>query len=120
MHLACAIRGDSWHVQRFLNEIQSKYVNYGNEGVCNIVWRPYLLGEFIFPESSLQNVLNTFEPMNWKREKIGFEILRKGLGMEKVPKADGKTLPLPVWNHNFEMKLIGIKKDKFVDGKEKI
>jgi len=120
MHLALAIRGSDRDVRRFLDEIQAKYVNYHNDGVTNIVWRPYVLGELIFPESALQTVLATLEPVNWKRDIPGQTALRKLLKMDKVPSHDGKTPGLPVWKYNFEVKLIGVKTDRFVDGKEKI
>jgi hypothetical protein len=97
----------------------------GKKIPVNIVYRPIQLGELVFPESALQQVLATLKPMintttdfNLKNKNFALELLRKKLKLEKVPEHDGKTLGFPVWNYNLEINPIGIKKDLIFDGFE--
>lgn len=123
MHLDIISRGSKRDVDRFIDEIQAKYVPIkfqGKMAACNIVYRPIQLGELIFPEPMLQTVLQTLKPMSWERKGLHFEALRHLLKLEKVPKLDEKIKPLPIWNHNVELRLLGIKKDKYANGYEQL
>ena len=117
MHLGIISRGSKRDIDRFIEELQAKYVPIKVKGLdmsCNIVYRPIQLGEIIFPEPLLNQVLKTLEPMNWKRKGLHFEFLRRMLKLEKVPKIiDDKTKPFPIWAKNFELNLLGIKRDKY-------
>lgn len=123
MHIGIISRGSQRDVNRFFEELQSKYVPIdikGEKMMTNIVYRPLQLGEIIFPESSLQQVLATLKPLNWERKSIYFEMLKKAMGLKKIPEYDGKTLGLPVWNKNIELVLLGFKEDKKKDGFEQL
>ena len=123
MHLGIISRGRKRDVDRFIEEIQAKYVPIkvkGKDMRCSIVYRPIQLGELIFPETSLQNVLATLEPMNWRRKSFALEQLRKALGYERTPELDGKTLPYPVWDKNIELNLLGIKRDRIDPDQENL
>jgi len=123
MQILIATRGSKRDVDRFIEEMQSKYLPIkvkGKNMVCNVVYRPIQLGELVFPKERLQTILNTLEPMNWKRKFNPFNWIRKMIKFKKVPEADGKTLPLPVWNKNIELNIIGLKEDKFLDGHEQL
>jgi hypothetical protein len=123
MHLDIISRGSQRDVCRFIDELQGKYLPIKIKDkmmACNVVYRPIQLGEIIFPEPCLNQILKTLEPMNWKRKGLPFNLLRKMLKLQKVPEIEGNPLPMPIYNQNIELNLLGIKKDNYKDGFEQL
>ena len=125
MQLSIGLRGNLWDVQRVISEIQAKYVLMDFEEKdengkmqkvkhpVNIVFRPFIIGELVFPETALQTILATIHGKSANYDNFVFNQARKYLGFEKVPDYDGVALPFPIWDKNVEIVPIGIKKDEF-------
>ncbi len=123
MHLYVLSRGIKHDVDRVINELSAKYMPMKLEGkdvLVQVAVRPIQLWEIVFPEEQLQSMLNTLEPMNWKRTSAKLTALRMALNAQKVPKADMKTPSLPIYRGNVELNLLGMKKDKYQDGMERL
>jgi hypothetical protein len=128
MHLWMVSRGIKHDVDRMITQLQGKYLPFemddkSKKMAVQLAVRPIQLWELVFPEPSLQTILNTLAPMNWKREghfKHLQSAVRLALKGEKVPEADRKTPVLPLYHENIELQLLGIKKDKHKFGYERL
>jgi len=126
-------RGIKHDVDRFITELQGKYLPYeyakGEKALVQFSVRPIQLWEFVFPEEHLQTVMKTLFDDTTTRNK-GFSYakrndkylwaLRTALNSQKFPKITPDDVPMPVYKNNIEIEGIGIKKDIFDKGIEKL
>ena len=133
MHAYGLIRGIKHEVDRFITELQGKYVPYevkeGAAGIpkgtyyAQIHVRPIQLYEFVFPREQKDIVLTTIFGMEngatqHKKHKKWIYALRKMLGVEPFPVYDNK-LTLPISRQHMEVIGVGVKDDyDFADGTE--
>lgn len=124
MHLDIITRGIKHDVDRFITELQGKYLAYeyekGKRAALQVSVRPIQLFEICFPAEHIQTILATLNT-DIKRidPKIEF-ILRKMLKLKKCPELNPETYPLPIYKSNIEIVKLGIKEDEFIDGREQI
>jgi hypothetical protein len=124
MHTYILTRGIKHDVDRFITELQGKYLPYefekGKQGLVQFAVRPIQLWELVFPEPQLQSVMKTlFE--NTTRHGLSYShrndkylwALRKALNASKFPELDAKALAMPIYKNNIEVAGIGIKKDQY-------
>lgn len=132
MHLYCLTRGIKHDVDRFITELQGKYLPYkfqkGEKGLVQFSVRPVQLWEMVFPEEHLQAVMKTFFSTDNVREGFSYShkndktltMLRIALRCNKFPKMDKITSQIPVYKKNIEIAGIGIKKDEYKNGIEQL
>ena len=135
MHVYCLTRGIKHDVDRFITELQGKYLPYefekGKQGLVQFSVRPIQLWEMVFPEPALPNVMTTlFSDGNVRKSESEFSYagrndkylwaMRKLLNSKPFPKFDPKAIPLPLYKKNIEIAGIGIKKDSYVNGVEQL
>jgi len=123
MHFFCITRGIKHEVDRFITELQGKYLPFeyepGKKGLVQLSIRPVQLWEFVFPEPELQTVLKTFEPLKYARkiDDKSLWILRKALQADKIPDLDpNHKMNMPTYipfPDGIEMIGIGVRKDKY-------
>lgn len=131
MHLYIITRGIKHAVDRFITELQGKYVPFKwksptdtelKDYMVQLGVRPIQLWEIVFPEEQKDVVLHTIlgkEPSmpNKKFEKY-ISWIRKILGIEEIPEYKKDTF-LPLCKTDVGVVGIGIKKDEFhLDGYE--
>src|SRR3990167_7159164 len=112
MHVYILCRGIKHQFDRFINELSAKYLPYeikedGTAGlkkgkyVAQVHVRPIQLFEVVFPEECKDLMLNTLlnggngETQHKKHQKFIF-MLRKILGVEKIPEYDKTVGIIPV------------------------
>lgn len=132
MHAYVITRGIKHDVDRFITELQGKYLPYehqpGKSGLLQFSVRPIQLWEMVFPEPHLQAVMKTLFEGTTRNGNLSYSnlndkylgMLRIALRADKFPKLDPKALNLPVYKENIEVAGIGIKKDEYRDGIERI
>lgn len=135
MHIYLMTRG-IWHdVERFVRELSAKYLPYKGlrkgsmkveDFALQVAVRPIQLWEIVFPEEHKEVMLNSLFGEGkgvtlQKKHRKFVSIIRKILGVDKIPdyKYDNTKL-LPFYRDNIEMIGIGIKKDYWKDGVEKL
>jgi len=124
MHLYLISRGIKHDVDRFITELQGKYLPFkypdkdGNmkDVMVQVGVRPIQLWEVVFPEEHKDMMLNTLFQSNpqgatqhKKHNKFIFAI-RKILGVDPIPEYK-KDQVMPIYLRNTELSAIGIKKD---------
>ena len=125
------LRGIKHRQDEMLKEISEKHYHYvrkdkdGNDVECWVQGsvRQYWFGEITIPEDCLEDLYKDIWPVAWKRKfgfySLMFFVLRKLMGLKKMPKFDVK--PSPAFNRDgVECVGIGIKHDIVVDGIEKL
>ena len=133
MHGYIITRGIKHDVDRFITELQGKYLPYeyekGKQAVVQFSIRPIQLWEVVFPEPELQKVMHTlFEGTTrpdagltyLKRNNKYLWALRKTLSSQQFPNLDKTSLSMPIYKGNIEVAGIGIKKDLYKDGVEQL
>lgn len=136
MHLYILCRGIKHDLDRFINELSSKYLPFDHKtkgkGVLQVSVRPIQLYEVVFPKEHLSSIVNTMGGKNigqpfstalWLKKYI--KIIQKFLKLKEV---NGKEFPidenapgLPCHFENIGLIGLGIKEDKnFEDGTEYI
>jgi len=128
MHLYLITRGIKHDVDRFINDLRGKYLPFkfrGENTMVQVAVRPIQLWEIVFPKEykdlMLRSILeNNQGKTQHKKHQKYITILRKILGIKKIPKYDGESIErLPLYLNNVEKIGIGIKEDKNLpDGTE--
>ncbi len=133
MHAYIITRGIKHDIDRFIIELQGKYLPYeardknGERADCMVQLgvRPIQLWEIVFPESQLQTIMKTlFEDttrgeFSYSRSHDKYLwALRKAFQASKFPDLSQKALPLPIYKKNISVTGIGLKKDFYRDGIE--
>lgn len=121
MHINILTRGIKHDVERFITDLQGKYMPMmikGEPHVVALAVRPIQLWELVFPEEHYSTIARTIDT-DCKRidPKVAWA-LRKGMKLQKMPKIDEKAFPFPVYKNNIEVVPLGVKKDVFRDGHE--
>ena len=125
MHFVFATQGIKSQVDMFVNDLQAQFfkwpmkdVKTGKEidAVVQGALRPIQLWMYVFPEESLDEVLNTFEMDKYRGNKMfqpqAFAI-RKAMGLKKVPESDPSIPRRMIRKAGVDIMPIGIKKDKY-------
>lgn len=122
MHLALLTRGHIEWVNRFINELSTRYLEFDYKGEKKLLQMrvcPIQLWDISFPKQHLAPVLNTClsgfqgEPMMKSHQKYIWA-LRKAMKFKKIPEYDkSKTLAMKMPQH-IETIGIGIKEDKML------
>ncbi len=132
MHLYLMTRGIKHDVDRFITELQGKYLTFkgafDEKGQVNptgelkdimlqLAVRPIQFWEICFPELHKDTILNSiFEGKDGATQQSKHQkylwALRKILGCEKIPEYKRDFL-FPVYKNNIEMIGIGLKKDYY-------
>jgi hypothetical protein len=118
MHLYLLTRGIKHDVDRFITELQGKYLPYeyekGKIGQLQFSVRPVQLWEMVFPEPQLQTVLASIQPSNGfgSYNETYQALLRKTLGLSKIPEIVKDSLIFPIYKENIGMTALGIKPDR--------
>jgi hypothetical protein len=127
MHLYVIARGIKDDLERWENDILAQYVKHDvivdgkkQEGKVRVAVRPVQLYEIVFPEKSLNRVLNIVKPSikdyggRYKYFYKMFAGLRKILGLSSIPEwqteNNGEFFVSNKW---VGVHGIGLKKDKF-------
>ena len=119
-------RGIKHDVERFINDLSAKYlpgVWKGEKKVIQVAVRPLQIWEVVFPETSKDVMLRTLFSgdkgiTQHKKHNKYINIIRKILGVKKIPDFEEKGDVLPVYGENVEKVAIGIKEDYYKDGTE--
>lgn len=125
-------RGIKHDVDRFITELQGKYMPYdfnGEKTLVQLAVRPIQLWELVFPEPTLNTVCKTlFDDTTTRNGMLTYHkrnqkylwALRKALNSENIPNSTlfSTALPMPIYKNNIEIAGIGIKKDEYKDGTE--
>lgn len=122
MHLYIAVRGALDRINRWENDVSSKYLDYNTGqgiGALQIGLRPIRFYEAAFPEQEIENALKIIQPgQPWNDAyKKYIWALRKAMGLEDIPAY--KVTPTPCCMRNFinrdfiDIMGIGIKKDAY-------
>ena len=129
MHLYAITRGIKPDVDRYINELLSKYFPYPIKGISGeqtamvqLAVRPIQLWEFVFPKEVLPMAVGTIcnESLTCGdfRDKF-LNGIRLMLKAKKLPKWDYAKLPkLPIYKPNVAVYPIGWKGDKNWPGPE--
>ena len=132
MHLMIMTRGNKRRVDDWISDLQARYYSYDYTkdpttlknvtGALQLGVRPIQLWEIAFPEEHLEEVLALVAPNkgSWnKKLDKWLWVVRKALGLEPLPEdmPAPKIIPTDI---NIEKMAIGIKKDKVIDGIERI
>jgi hypothetical protein len=134
MHLVIASRGAKHEHDRFITELNAKYLpieftekKTGKKitRMAQVVYRPIRLGEIIFPEEHLETVCQSIldntdlGKTHHKKHRKYFGFLRKILGLKKLPdfKIDASKPTIPIFHEAVEIVAIGTKKDRRMVGK---
>lgn len=141
MHLYVMARGQVDRLNRWENDLSSKYLPYAvgkvhpeiNNGKQDITKpyqfnvRPIRLYELAFPEPCMQDVLSMVSPNTaWnKRYDYYSMMIRKALGLDKIPEFKQNThdivnSPLLLNKQWIDCTGIGMKKDRYENGIEQI
>lgn len=119
-------RGIKKDVDDFITQLQGAYIPHpikdkdgnitGSTGIQFSV-RPVQLWEMVFPQESLEPVLNTFfdgqNPYGrWKKFHKFLSIFRKTMGLKPIPEGYATNARLPQMKQNIECIGIGIKEDE--------
>ena len=126
-------RGIKHDVERFANELSSQYLPFKwfnpkkkklEPAIVQTNLQPIQLWSVVFPEEHKDTMINTLFP-NWdgkttRQKKHGkfVALIRKALGVEKVPTKYNKSKKIPCCIQNMDIVPIGIKKDYYQDGQE--
>ena len=128
MHMYVVARGATMWLDRWINDLQSKYMPFRYKpdepaGALQLTVRPVQLLEIIFPEEHYRQVLSWVTPYDDRKSKMQF-IMRKLLGADKITE---EVPPSQDIYNNFKgcrwvsVMGIGTKKDKRgANGIEKI
>jgi len=123
-------RGIKHDVDRFIRELAAKYLPFKfktkaekkeTKKLVQVAVRPIQLWEVVFPEEHQDLMLNTLfrgakGKTQHKRHFKWVNVIRKILGVSKIPDYDDKTAGmLPVYDANVERVGIGIKQDRYQD-----
>ena len=138
MHIVFIARGIKHSLDRFINELQGKYLPYtmkekDKEG--NVIDRqmllqmrvcPVQLYDVSFPKEHKDAMLNTLfagdkgKSINKRNNKF-VTVLRKILGLKPIPQTWDEKGKIPLFQENIEMMGVGIKEDYHnEDGQEMI
>lgn len=133
MHLYLIARGKKAFIRRFMENLEFCFVPYeyekGKTGTLQLVPREVKILELVFPEPSLNNVLNllgddTIEPPGKQGKKHIAQklkpLLAKMLKLKPIPKMEKDDKISKMNRDNVAIHLIGTKKDHFNDGIEQI
>jgi len=123
MHLHLITRGIKPDVDRFITQLQGKYLPFkwrGQDKMIEVAVRPIQIWEIIFPEEHLDMMMNTIfsgadGTTQQKKHRKWITAIRKILGVEPLPKEYKKDKIMPIYKENIEMIGVGIKKDKPLD-----
>ena|SRR3990167_6790946 len=133
MHLYFLTRGVKHEIDKFITELQGKYVPYRYpdkdknlvDKVLQLGVRPIQLWELTFPEDQKDIILTTVlsheqagqkEQTQHKKHKIWIKMFRKVLGIKPLPKYKTDKR-LPNSREHMETVGIGIKPDYWVHAK---
>ena len=118
MHLYMLTRGIKHDVDRFINELSSKYLPYKHHKIkdyqVQVGVRPMQLWEIVFPREHLQSMINTIRPQKDKNFKFNalMATFRKALNAKKIPNIyDIKGEKMLVYNNNVISYVIGNRED---------
>ena len=123
MHLFFLSRGEIWHQRRFIDSLNNMWMPMkigDNKIPIKALLQPIQLYSLVFPEENLHNVLRTIRPDNQigidssspsPARKLPLDILRRGLGLKKIPKWDPNGNKYPLYKEHVQVVGIGIKKD---------
>ena len=115
MKLLFWMRGNHCTSDQFITELRGKYLPYEAKRkpyALQLNVQPIRLYCLGFPKEHLQIVLNTIKPRgSSKMRKFGATILRKALGLKKVPKQDIDIPGLPILTPSAELGVIGMLDD---------
>lgn len=122
MHFDFITRGEKSCVERFANELASKYFNWtatDNKGktqklICPATLQPIQLWSLVFPKENLDLVLNSLQPDRdaWnKKQNLPMAALRRALGDKKIPEWDKKSITFPIFRKYVQILGIGIRED---------
>ena len=133
MHLYLITRGIKHDVDRFITELQGKYLPFkvhkdGTAGLkagdhlVQLAVRPIQLWEVVYPEECndvvLASVLGQDGKTQHKKHNKFIWLIKKALGCEPIPEYK-KDQIIPFYKNNIECIGIGVKKDyRFEDGTE--
>lgn len=137
MHLYTITRGIKKDVDEFIKLLQGVFLPYKFEtkkgkienGTVQIQVRPIQLWEIVFPEEHKDLILTTVLGgqnsmkgiTNQKKHRKFVSLIRKALGVEKIPDYDmSKVLPCAWANQNTEVVGVGIKEDYKINGLERL
>lgn len=135
MHAYIITRGIKHDSDRFITELQGKYLEWfkdkeGKSHVVGVGVRPIQLWEIVFPEQHLDLMMNTLfcdettrkgNGLSYaKRNKKFLWAMRKILKSKQFPKLKDTSFSLPIYKSNIEIAGIGIKKDEYKDGIEQL
>lgn len=114
-------RGIKHEVDRLINDLQAQYFPYkipkgekAGDYYVQLSVRPVQLWELAMPENHLQTVMHTLWDGQNKvldKYKMGLGMIRKMLGVQKIPKFDDKIPKRIVYKDNVAIYPIGIKED---------
>lgn len=129
MHLYIVTRGIKHDVDRFITELQGKYLPFRYPDKDNklvpcaiqLSVRPIEFYELAYPEESHKMIMNTLFPETidgqhgWYKSIL--KMIRKMLKLEELNKVE-KTDTMPIYKNNIEIVGVGLKKDYFIHTKK--
>ena len=123
MHLYIMTRGIMDQTQNLMNDLAAQYFPYSMDGkdyLVQLAVRPIQLWELVMPKEALPEVQKLLwdknENMIDPNFKTKLDIVRRMLGVQKVPKFDEKlklTGPRMLRSPNVGRYAIGIKEDSY-------
>lgn len=117
MHLYFTTRGIKMHVDNFITQLQGKYLPFkynGKDSAVQVAVRPVQMWEVVFPKEHLDLMLTTClgpdgKPYHKRHNKF-IAVVRKVLGVKKIPKYDNSSMMICGRDH-IDSTGIGIKED---------
>ncbi len=122
MHLTILTRGILHEQQRFINNLSSMVLpwnvpkgKFKGQHNLQVGVRPINLYEVAFPEPCLQNMMRTLWDAQPSEEKfkVPRTMIRKMMGLKKIPPIDFKAKYLPVHKAHVTIYPIGYKEDTY-------
>ena len=130
MNMFLLTRGMKWHRDRFVEQLANLWVPWhikGEKGkkadkAVQVLLQPVEMWSLCFPEENLDKMLRTLEPWDQiaitseecasPKRKLSLAMLRKGLGLKKLPKWDKKDgSRFPLYKDHMQIIGIGTKED---------